>query len=376
MYSSFNIENFRLFDRLRVEPLARVNLIAGRNNVGKTALLEALWLHAGQNIPELAQRLNLWRGLPGSEPGELFADLFQEYRTDSPIKLSAVENGKGEPRTLTITRQPRTEHVSQINVPGIHGGRSPSESIFDDELVFEYADDGGNLFPSRAWIETTQLPLELPVPPGIQFEGNMSALRAERGPTSPDRRSSVFMQSVARIAPQELAARFGRAEINRYLTDVEEILKLVEPRLRRLVAVPLANGPTLLYADVGSGRILPVALMGGGFVRLMELTLAFAEVNNGSILIDEIENGLHHAVLYNVWLTINQLSKRFNVQVFATTHSYECINAAHVASKSGEFNDDLAFIRLQRDSQGRIGCVPYDDADAFDYAMKYGREVR
>ena len=53
MYTSFSIENFRLFDQLTVEPLARVNLIAGQNNAGKTALLEAIWLHNGQNNPEL-----------------------------------------------------------------------------------------------------------------------------------------------------------------------------------------------------------------------------------------------------------------------------------------------------------------------------------
>ena len=376
MYRSFSIENFRLFEKLTVEPLARVNLIAGRNNVGKTALLEGIWLHAGQNNPELAQRLNLWRGLPGTEPGELFADLFKGYQADLPIKLSAIETGRRAPRTLTITRQPRLQTISQIDVARFQGGRSPSESISDNELLFEFVDDLGNQFPSRAWIETTQLPLDLPVPPGIQFEGNIAALRTERGPTSPDRTSSIFMQSVGRIAPQELAARFGRAEVNRFLSDVEETLRLVEPRLQRLVAVPLANGPTLLYADVGAERILPAALMGGGFARLMELTLAFAEVSNGSILIDEIESGLHYGVLENVWQRINLLSQRFNVQVFATTHSYECIKAAHVASKSGEFHKDLAFFRLQRDRKGSIECVPYDDAEAFDYAMEYGREVR
>ncbi len=160
------------------------------------------------------------------------------------------------------------------------------------------------------------------------------------------------------------------------MKDVEDTLKLVEPRLQRLVAVPLSNGPTLLYADVGAERILPVALMGGGFVRLMEMTLTFAEASNGSILIDEIENGLHHAVLYDVWNVINQLSRRFNVQVFATTHSYECIKAAHAASRASEFGDAFAFFRLQRDQKCKIESVAYDDAEVLDYAMEYGREVR
>ena len=117
--------------------------------------------------------------------------------------------------------------------------------------------------------------------------------------------------------------------------------------------------------------------MGGGFARLMELTLAFAEVKDGSILIDEIENGLHHAVLQSVWERISHLSRRFNVQVFATTHSYECIAAAHEAFKHAELDDDFSLIRLQRNRRtGRIECIAYDDKDALDYAMEYEREVR
>ena len=377
MYTSFTIENFRLFDWLTVEPLSRVNLIAGQNNVGKTALLEALWLHAGQNNPELAQRLNLWRGLPGSEPGELFSDLFREYNTDSPIKLTANRDGESGSRTLTITCKPRTELATPMHSARIQPRRSPTESIFDDEIVFEYKDGSGNQSQARAWIETAPLALDLPAPPNVHLEGNIAALRIEREASNIDRNASVFMQSLSRNVPQELATRFGRAEIKGHLEDVQEVLKLLEPRLRRLAAVPIAQGPALIYADIGATRIIPVALMGSGFVRLLELTLAFVEVSNGSILIDEIENGLHYAVLQDVWQAINQLSQKFNVQVFATTHSYECIQAARAAFKSNEFDDELTYIRLQRNRQTqRVECVAYDDIAAFDYAMEYSREVR
>ena len=109
----------------------------------------------------------------------------------------------------------------------------------------------------------------------------------------------------------------------------------------------------------------------------MELTLAFAEVSNGSILVDEIENGLHYAVLQDVWGRINHLSRRFNVQVFATTHSYECVKAAHAAFKHAELDDDFSLMRLQRNRRtGQIESIAYDDKEALDYAMEYEREVR
>lgn len=376
MYTSFTIENFRLFDKLTVEPLARVNLIAGQNNAGKTALLEALWLHSGQNNPEPAQRINFWRGLLGSEPNELFSNLFRGYRTNLPIKLIAKGNGDGKVQTLTITTEPRTESAMPLT-SAFHAGpqprRSQSENISDTEICFRYTDEDGNEFSARAWVESTPLPFELPVPPGFRLEGNLAALRVERESSGGYHRGSVFMQSLGRIALPELATRFGRAEIGGHLSDVENALQIVEPRLRRLTAIPSAEGPALIYGDVGTGRIMPVALMGSGFARLLELTLAFEEVHNGSILIDEIENGLHYSVLKGVWRAINRLSQKFNVQAFATTHSYECMAAARDAFKEAE-DDDLLIHRISRRDDGIVANTY--SFEGLDFTLDYGAEIR
>ena len=110
---------------------------------------------------------------------------------------------------------------------------------------------------------------------------------------------------------------------------------------------------------------------------MLALSLAFLEAQNGVMLIDEVEDGLHYSVLADVWKTLDWLSREFNVQVLATTHSYECIAAAHSAFKASEFIEDFAYLRLQRNYKTqRIECVSYDDPEAFDYAMEYGREVR
>ena len=152
-------------------------------------------------------------------------------------------------------------------------------------------------------------------------------------------------------------------------------MRLIEPRLRRLTAVPSAEGPALIYGDIGVGRILPIALMGSGFSRLLELTLAFAEVSDGSIMVDEIENGLHHSVLVEVWQAINRLSLDFNVQVFATTHSYECIVAANDAfTELG--SEDLHLHRLyRRNLSESVKAVTYT-REALDTNIEYLWELR
>ena len=138
-----------------------------------------------------------------------------------------------------------------------------------------------------------------------------------------------------------------------------------------------SRGNPSIHADIGAGRLFPIAIMGEGVKRLLALSLAFPSMRNGAIFIDEVENGLHHKSLVDVWKNLGWLSQEFNVQVFATTHSYECIKAARTAFKLSEFDDEISYIRLQRNLKTqRLECVAYDDPEVFDYALKYRREVR
>ena len=64
MYHSITIRNFRCFEHLVADGFTTVNLITGYNNAGKSALLEALWLHSAPNNPALSLRLHRFRGVP------------------------------------------------------------------------------------------------------------------------------------------------------------------------------------------------------------------------------------------------------------------------------------------------------------------------
>jgi AAA15 family ATPase/GTPase len=87
--------------------------------------------------------------------------------------------------------------------------------------------------------------------------------------------------------------------------------------------------------------------MGEGMVRLLSLVLEITNASGGVVLVDEIENGLHHSVLTKVWRAVGEASRRSNTQIFATTHSWECIRAAHEAFlQNGIY--DLRLHRLER----------------------------
>jgi predicted ATPase len=107
--------------------------------------------------------------------------------------------------------------------------------------------------------------------------------------------------------------------------------------------------------------------------RLLSLSLAIANVPNGLILVDEIENGLYHNAMVNVWQAVAEIAKRFNVQVFATTHSEECIRSAHIAFANRD-SYDLRMHRLDP-VRGAIWATTYDQ-EMLEAAFREGLEVR
>lgn len=105
----------------------------------------------------------------------------------------------------------------------------------------------------------------------------------------------------------------------------------------------------------------------------MAIVLAIANAPNGVVLIDEIENGLHYSVQSKVWRAIAQAARVSNVQVFATTHSWECLVKAHEAFAEDEIYD-LRWHRLQNVS-GEIQAVSHD-REMIEAALYSGVEIR
>ena len=74
-------------------------------------------------------------------------------------------------------------------------------------------------------------------------------------------------------------------------------------------------------------RPVPLRLLGDGVNRLLDIALSLVNARGGLLLIDEFENGLHHTVQFDAWKTIFLLAKELDIQVFATSHSWDAVEA-------------------------------------------------
>ena len=172
------------------------------------------------------------------------------------------------------------------------------------------------------------------------------------------RATSVFMAAVHREDLQTIASRLGKLQLLGEEDKLLEFIRPLEPRLRGLVPITIRNTPVIHAYIEGANRPMPVQLLGEGLNRMLVLALSMSEATDGLLLVDEIENGLHHSVQEEVFSMLLNLAKSFDVQIFATTHSDECIRAAHRAH-AGQSLQDFAYYRLDR-INGEVKAVGFD----------------
>lgn len=372
MYTSFSIKNFRCFENMTIKPLARVNLICGENNTGKTALLEALWLHSGPNLPDLGLRLLGFRGITVPDPRRLLHDMFSNFNPECTIALEA--NGNWGVRTLYISIRASDAETFSIQpveeLPAFLAGlQEPGLSaVSNSEIVLEYTDEKDKEYVSTGRWEISKPPTLKGLPP-LPLASQGFAMNQARIPVMP---SSVFQSARIRNSPEEDIGRFGDLELEGMADDIVECLRAVDPRIQRLTTIAAPPAP-MIYAHIGLARPVPMSFLGDGVGRLLSMALSFQNASNGMILIDEVENGLHHSALQGVWENLNRLSQRFNVQVFATTHSYECMMAARDAFAAAE-QPDLHIHRLDR-RNGGVVATTYS-FEALDFNLSYGVDFR
>ncbi len=351
MYQSFEARNFRCFRDFTIKDLARVNLIAGLNNAGKTALLEALFLHGGAYNPDLIRAVEGHRGVPTltSETGGWaegpWASLFHMLDTSTEIKLSGSFDGTTQ-RLLqlrVVRDQKELQEIARKDAPAF---------LLPQLLELEYREKQrtGKVF----WF----------------IQGGMPKL-LRQGPSAPF--PTIIIPARTRVPLDEDAKRFTELEGKGHLDVLLEALKLIEPRLEKVSLGFPAGGVPLRFGYVANGPPLPLLYMGEGMVRITSLILAIGAARGGVVLVDEIENGLHHSVLVDLWRAIAEAARKFDAQVFATTHSWECIFAAHRAF-AGSPEYDFRLHRLDR-VDDVVRAVTYDE-DSIEGAIKARLEVR
>ena len=351
MLEKLQIRNYRALRELEMSRLSRINLVAGGNNSGKTSLLEAIFLLSGAGDPGLALHGNILRTVGDATQARMTQDaivetlwkpLFFRFDARSIIEVTGDHEPSGH---LSLKIGLETRNTVELALKD--AGRvdlTPTEQ----QLVF--------------WFQQGE---EDPVRNAAQLGVNEVEFKRQQHRIP----FSASLQSTRARTDRDDAVRLGSLRKQKQGHVLLEALRVIEPRLLS-IEDNSASGSPMIWGDVGLSELVPLSVMGEGMTRFASIVLGLVAIPGGVVLIDEVENGIHHSVLTDMWRAIDDASRRFDVQVFATTHSFECVQAADQAIKTY----DLSLHRLEV-GDDRCRCVTYERSE-IAAAIQHELEVR
>ena len=319
MLRNLKLEKYRSFDEYELNNLSRVNLLVGKNDCGKTSILEAIHFLVSRGDPlvlaECAGRRGEGTDVAPRSAAPSFADAGSGSRQVGPSIARFFFGHRFAPgATLRVSGE--GHGCASVGV------RLPDEADDADPSAFQLL------------IESSTLSTTFAMP--VTEDGYMVNYRRQRfrGPWfdqgSPPPVQFVTLDSLDGEALREAwdtALKEGRETeaidaVRLLREDVESIVFLTSNASR---AESGRAGVLLGFGGNGRRERVPLGTHGDGIHRLLALSLGLVRAAGGFLLIDEIDTGLHWTVMDDMWRLVVETARESSMQVFATTHSFDCI---------------------------------------------------
>lgn len=381
MLSSLKIRNFRSLANLEVEKLGRVNLIVGKNNSGKSSLLEAIRIYAGRANPALLREIAISHGEKHERSPSKYAE--QSYDVNEDIAFQAFFSGREIPQSIEDSIYiGNTEETSFVKI---------EHALYTDEYEEEVDADGDVLrrrkrmridkndffslenqteqallvssseFEAQGWIELTS------APSNRRFQQPWGRISSD---------IPLSFVPTQFLSLDYLAQLWDRIVLTPHEESVKRALRIVESNVEEIAFIQ--NEPPESPYPRQSNRIertakiklkglkhgIPLNSMGDGMLRVLQLALTIFPARNGFLLIDEFENGLHWTVQEKIWRLIFELATELNIQVFATSHSNDAVKGFAVAAN--DHPQEGMLIRLAKNSNQNNQTEKYSIAVSVD----------
>jgi predicted ATPase len=382
MINTLDLKNYRGFKQYQLSGLSRVNLLVGKNNSGKSSILEAVHLLAATGDPRVLSRIAWQRGeVVAITPTEDAAatDLFPN------ILHAFFGHDLSEDATLSIASN--NAKLSYKLVPIADADEPQQALIFEDaaKVRRQYRAEVSNIRLTYALrIEGTNVPGSSVVFP-VTDEGALlvdASRNLNRAATSRWRRDegdAVLFITPESLTNNAMSELWDKAITERRETDVIAALRILEPTLKNLFFLSGerayrygGRGGVLVDFEAAPKR-LPLGSYGEGMRRLLALALSLARPKGGVLLIDEMDTGLHYSIMGDIWVMILKAAIQNDVQVFATTHSLDCVRGlGWLCEHHPDLGEQVSLQKIDRNLDEAVGL----DASKLKLAVELEQEMR
>ena len=362
------VRHFKGLDSIELEDLGCFNILLGANDVGKTSLLEGVFLLTGLSNLQLPITIQNLRNFVV----QAFDDLsyyFHRLDIDTPIELSA--KSYQEQRKLSISAS-EAGVADEVTIQRVRGGGNGakaqqlreeaaevrlSSSVAKGARALRY--DGVIETPNGRSVFTGEL--KVSSANDIQFE------------PKPDGGKMIIPARIFGTTAEYDGQAIADVVVNKKEVELLEILRRINPQIERI-----GIKGNVAYLDVGLEKMIPLNMFGSGMIRAANILAHCLLGNLKILLIDEIENGLHYNGIVSLLKALLTLSSQREIQIFATTHSLAILEGVQEVLAAQEFEKVRPTTNcyvLARNEEGSVRSYKYDYAQ-FDHCIRNGIEIR
>lgn len=346
-FNSVFIENFRGIKTCDIHELGLVNVFFGKNNCGKSSLLEAIFLMSGPSNPVLPILVNNLRQLVSFTEEDILTD-FYGLSAENKIRI----HGEGKNKRDVCVKMIKS-HTGQVALDQLSQGNA-EQSIKRYGLKVEYrVGESQHLYHTELLVNPNE-------------EGSAQAK------TDKSYQESMYAEyipsgNVLLHAQEKLA----QIIVDKRESEIVEALKIIEPRIKDIV---LVNNK--IMADIGFESRLPIHVLGDGVRKVLAILLAIHSAKGGVLMIDEIDNGLHYSIMPALWKAILHACQKQATQLFVSTHSADFVQAlVDAMTQDDGLDTSVSAYKLVKRDDDQLVALRYDK-EKLIYAMNQEMEVR
>lgn len=378
MFNKILIKNFKAIKFLQIDDFKRFNLIVGKNNSGKTTILESLYQSINPGNAVLLGKTNTFRGLNVINP-DTWKTIFHKLNTNSNIIFESELLNLKEKRIMDISPIFKQEQllIEKNGTNGIVNGDNSSagsiRSIEGLNLNFKIIHNNKEKNYYSKIINNKEIPKYLQAgQSGILVQPFIS--ENDENYNCPTNGKFLYPLNIF----EGLGVRFSKIIIQKQKDEILKILKKFEPDLYNLELVG-----NLVYADLGYKELVEIKTLGNAFLKFFSFLIDIITYENCILLIDEMENGLHYSTLNLILRSVFKIAKKYNVQIIATTHSYECVKSFYNCynelsnNKNIDFDnkDNIRVFRIERQKDNNFKAIKYTSSN-LEKALERDWEIR
>lgn len=345
MFRTITIENYRGIQKSVINGLSQINVFFGKNNCGKSSILEGVFLLTGQSNPLLPVSVNKTRGLVEATEENL---LMEFYKASPNNKINIVEDGDVH-RELIIEMFKSSSHA--VDLQGLETGKSNAGQGYYG-LKYQYRLNGNDIVYHSSLTVSEDISASAKIDVDKRYNEVIF---------------SHYIPSTHRLV--ELSDKLEKIIQNKQEDAILDVLRIVEPNLKDIQLLGRK-----IMVDVGLDKRLPINVLGDGFCKILSLILSIYDCAGGMLIVDEIDNGLHFSVMPKLWESIVSAVKKNNVQLFVSTHNIDMLKAL-VDVISYEDESLVASYKLVRKSDDEIVALRYG-IESLSYSVLNDIEVR